>query len=605
MIMKNLSLCLACIVLATGLVFAAKSEEVVVSKIDRVMVYRDRAFVTRVARLSVGAAGVVDAVFPGLPNLLADDSVRAKVTPATVKILDVQVKSVSHEQAADPKAQVLQERLQGLDEEKGRIESRLRVLSIENDYLDGVRKSYLNAFSGLRPKSAGGGDESPARPSVQELDALLKFLVDKHQSNALAVQREQKSLQTLLVRIGVVKHDLAQLESGGGRETKTVRVTVETAGAPVEIELAYQIMSVEWSPGYDIRVLLDEKKTEFTGYGVVSQSSGEDWLQAQIGFSTAVPAVRGWVPDLVPVYAIPQANLPSDRRSTAGGRRLATQQEANRMLLDNVAEKESGGAGGDGSLTETSSSGDGRAGSLVFTVPKRADIPSDGSPHRTMLSLDTFPVRFEYLCVPKLSPHAFLQAVGSNTLTTPILRGNLNIFLGGDFVGSSFTENILPGEPFELTLSVNENIRVTRTLEEREEKTSGLLGDRIRSTFTFNIKVENYTGSEIVMNILDQVPVSGTEDVTVEGFVFSREPVIRNKQGIVKWQLSMKPKETVNITFSFTVSAPKDKGLAFIRTALPPSVYLQQLNEVKGKKDIEQDFNFEKKAAPGMRMKQY
>ncbi|MEK6795279.1 MAG: mucoidy inhibitor MuiA family protein [Spirochaetota bacterium] len=599
---KLISLCIG--ILAISVIPAAgKTESVVDSKIDRVMVYHDRAHVTRTARLSSGG-GIVDAVFTSLPGIISDESVRARVlTPASAKILDLEVRSVAEEKAADPKAQVLETKLRELQEEKARIDANLRMISVEDEYLAGVRKSFLAAFA-----VRGKGDElSSARPSVQEIDSLLKYFTTRNMSNALLLIREQKAQQSVASRIAVVQHDLSKLESGAGRATKTARVTVETAGASVVmLELSYHIASVAWNPGYDIRVLLDEKKTEFTGYGVVSQSSGEDWIDATIGFSTAQPSVRGTLPDLVPVYAIPPDRIPQNRGLVVSGKKYATQQEANRSLLDNVTVGQSRSSD---ALSETTASGDRRAGSLVFSVPKRADIPSDGSPHRTSISRESFPVHFEYLSIPKLSPYAFLQALGSNTLTTPILKGDLNIFLGNDFVGSSSTGNILPGEDFELSLSVNENIRVTRTLEERDEKTSGFLGNQTRASYSFLIKVENYTGSAIVMNLLDQIPVSGSEDVVVEGITFSREPSFRNKQGIIKWHFPMQSKETATISFSFTVIGPKEKGVAFFRTTLPPSVYLQQLMDSVVRKAPmqmdESDYRPEKSAAPSMRQKMY
>lgn len=111
------------------------------------------------------------------------------------------------------------------------------------------------------------------------------------------------------------------------------------------------------------------------------------------------------------------------------------------------------------------------------------------------------------------------------------------------------------------------------------------------------------------MNLLDQIPVSGSEDVVVEGITFSREPSFRNKQGIIKWHFPMQSKETATISFSFTVIGPKEKGVAFFRTTLPPSVYLQQLMDSVVRKAPmqmdESDYRPEKSAAPSMRQKMY
>jgi uncharacterized protein (TIGR02231 family) len=288
-------------------------------------------------------------------------------------------------------------------------------------------------------------------------------------------------------------------------------------------------------------------------------------------------------------------------RKSKGG--YIGQQQMNKMLLDNIQMGTSDTGRRRDSLMETSSERGGRqVGSLVFQVPKRADIPSDGSAHRTPITRHTMPVQFEYVCAPKLSPYAYLQAVGSNTLKAPILRGDLNIFMGSDFVGSSYTDNILPGEDFELVLSVNENIRVTRSLEEKEEKEAGFLGSTKKIHYRFLIKIENYSGKNIIMNVFDQIPVSRTSEIEIQKVAFSHEPQSKDVKGICKWRFAMKPKEIIHLNFSFTVAVPKNKEAVFFRTKLSPSQYLDQLSSGAAEY-FEKDYQ-EQKKAPALRMRQ-
>jgi uncharacterized protein (TIGR02231 family) len=328
-------------------------------------------------------------------------------------------------------------------------------------------------------------------------------------------------------------------------------------------------------------------------------------MNSQVAFSTAQPAIRGYLPELIPIYAVLASKIPQRPagRSKTG---YASQQQMNKAILDNIGQgEEARKPRGDNIVLDSAEErGSSRqVGSLVFQVPKRADIPSDGSAHRTAISRQTFPVKFEYVCTPKLSPYAYLQAVGTNSLVAPILRGDLNIFMGNDFVGSSYTDNILPGEDFELVLSVNENIRVKRTLEEKEEKEAGFLGGTKRIDYRFLIKIENYSGGDIIMNIFDQVPVSRTSEIEIKNIAFSHEPLKKDVKGICKWQFSMKPKEVVNLTFSFTVTVPKDKDAAFFRTKLSPAQYLDQLS-TGAAEEYDMDEYKKKDKAPALRMKQ-
>lgn len=557
------------------------SERAVSSKIDRVMVYYDRALVTRVARIDAIPAGVSDIIIPNLPPLLQDDSVRARIVEgAEVKILDVEVKMVRLEKAPEEKVRDLQERLQELGDERTRNQNRLKVLEREREYLAKARDSFLGVNRPPRP--AGTADaQDPVRLRIKDYDAMLSYLKDKYAANADAVLRAEQKGRAIATSIDLVKGELAKLNVGQSaiQSKKLVRVTVDAhRGGSCALEISYINYKIKWRPAYDIRVALDEKKMDFTGYGIVDQSSGEDWIDAKLSYSTAQPSVRGSLPDLLPLYATDAGKV----RASSGkqSRGFASQSLMNKAVLSGDLGGAREGRASDEPVSESAAdaSADRSAGSLVFSVPRRSNVPSDGSPHRTVIGRYSFPVKFEYLSVPRLSPYAYLQAVGTNGMKEPVLRGDLNIFMGNDFVGSAYTDTILPGQDFELSLSVNENVRVTRSLEEKEEKKASFITGAQRTTYAFRIKVENYSGGDIVMNVIDQIPVSETQEIEIDEVRFSPEPTVRSKKGILKWQLPVRSRETSEISFSFSVNVPKGKEAAFFRTGLSPAQYLQNLS---------------------------
>ncbi len=588
-----------------------KREVTPVSKVDRVMVYHDRALVTRVAPCGDLEAGAYEILFNNMPSLLLDDSVRAKSTRGDVKILDVEVRTSHLEQSPDSNVLKAQQHLQELEYRRKTVDNRIAVLKRAAEYLDGVSESFLGvpsrAATGVKARALGL--QYKTRLQVEDYDRMLSYLQKKQMENATALQSEENALNALDKKIALAREKLTKMQGAFNTLTrkKFIKVTVEVQQrGPVIMEVSYLNRNISWNPGYDIRVFTEEKRTDFTGYGVVAQSSGESWENAKISFSTAQPAVRGYLPELIPVYATLSSKMPQGS-SRKGRDRYASQQQLNKAILDNIDGM--GGASGkrgDEAISDTSPErgAERKVGSLVFHVPKRADIPSDGSPHRTPISRHALPVKFEFLCIPKLNTHAFLQAVGSNTLDTPILRGDLNIFMGNDFVGSSFTDNILPGQNFELILSVNENIRVTRSLEEKEEIEPGFLGNTKKINYRFLIKIENYSGGEITMNIFDQLPVSRTSEIEIRNVEFSRAPQVRDKKGICKWQFPMKSKETVNLNFSFTVTVPKGQEAAFFRTHLAPSTYLEQLSRGAAEEYDVDEYQKQEKA-PALRMKKY
>jgi uncharacterized protein (TIGR02231 family) len=554
------------------------------SKIDRVMVFQDRALVTRSARLGKIPSGTSEIVFSNLPMLIQDDSVRAKITEGgDAKILDVEVRTVLLEKAPELKIRQFQEKLQKQLDDRKRLQNKIKVLQYELEYLNDARKHFLEVDNTKSGNSEKATPETRSRNKhrLDEYESMLRYLNEKYTANISAQMKEEIEIRELDTQIGLTKSELSKTSAGQSNSPnkKIAKVTINAAKAgSYLLELSYINFKTKWKPGYDMRVFVDDKKTEFTGYGVVDQNSGEDWTDALISYSTAQPSVGGYLPELMPLYATISSKLAGGDAMSTGN--IAAQNAANRDMLAGLTSEssiDSGSGEGVENETESDTRTERKAGSIVFHVPRRSDIPSDGSPHRTAISRHSIPVRFEYSSVPRLSPHAYLQAIGNNNMKLPILRGDLNIFMGNDFVGSSNTDNIMPGEDFELTLTADDNIRVTRVLDEKGEKKGGFLSSSQQTAFSFIIKVENYSGKEIVMNLIDQIPVSETDEIEITNVAFSQKPAKQGKNGIVKWQFPVKSRETVQITFSFTVNIPKGKELAFFRTGMSPAQYLQNI----------------------------
>ncbi len=579
------------------------------SRIEKVMAYHDRALVTRRTGTLALKKGISDVYIRNLPYSIKDDSVRAKIIRGSnIRILDVEVKSYQLQTIPEVKIRTIRERLQELEDGRKKIKNRIRVLEMEMDYLKSARKTFLNPSI---PSGRSSGNISIGkvdRIKVAELEKMLKYLNRKYRENLDSMHDKKIKLRNTDKKIQFIRGEMSKLNITQSTipKKKMIKVTLEPSSTGnYTLDISYINYNIQWEPSYDIRVLFDRKKTEFIGYGIVSQRSGEDWINTKISYSTAQPALQGWLPELVPLYAVLSSRIQRGKRKSFSGGSFPTQQALNRALLDNInIAKQKGGGSGEGLMTRSAelSKNTRHVGSMVFNVMKRSNIRSDGSPHRTAISRQTFPVRFEYISIPKLSPYAYLQAIGKNSMKVPILQGALNIFMENDFVGSSYAGNILPGEDFELTLSVNENIRVKRILDEKEEKEGGFLSSQKRIKYSFLINVENYTGKEIVMNILDQIPVSRTDKVKIEEISFSDQPIKKEKNGIIKWQFAMKPGEKKKINFSFSITVPKEMEAAFFKTNLPPSLYLQNLESRDQEPEI---YEMNKSKGPAMRQKMY
>ena len=561
----------AAVVLSLSADNRTKTHQSIESTIDSVMIYPDRARVTRLTAPVTTAAGIHRMEIRGLPRHINSDSVRAVCRGhKDVQIFDVKVNEYVMEREQDETINRLIKKKQTREEELRTVTDKLDVLEMENDFLLGLKQKFLRTS-----KEKTGPPVTRQAPTVRGAREMLLFLKKSLTQNLTFRRQEEQGKRELKKKLALIKTKLAKLNTSQSQlpRKKAVNVVLSVKRPrKLRLSISYLIPRVSWRPSYDIRVMPDKKQVRFTGYGVVTQRSGEDWHNVKLAFSTAQPSIRGSLPELKPLYV--RLRPPHGSKTTGRRRARPRANTRSRELRQRSAKK------------RPAAKVDRHTGTVVFTVPRRTDIPADGSSHRKAISGYAFPVSFAYLTIPRLSPYAYLQVVGKNTMKQPILQGNLNVFMKTDFVGAARTAAILPGEPFELTLSPNDNIRVTRSLEEKRRKGPGFLNDRSRTDFSYRIKVENYTDQHITMKVVDQLPVSQTDKVKVEAVRFSRPPTQRTKKGIVNWTFKLAAGQKEKLDLSFAVTVPQKQTPSFYNDRVSAQSSLRELDQKEQIKNI-------------------
>ncbi|CAN0102822.1 unnamed protein product, partial [Ectocarpus fasciculatus] len=76
-----------------------------------------------------------------------------------------------------------------------------------------------------------------------------------------------------------------------------ITVVVQELGN-IELEVKYMTRGAKWSPSYDLRVDTQTDSVACTYYGMVTQSTTEDWQGVSLRLSTAEPTVHGTPPAL-------------------------------------------------------------------------------------------------------------------------------------------------------------------------------------------------------------------------------------------------------------------------------------------------------------------
>jgi uncharacterized protein (TIGR02231 family) len=197
--------------------------------------------------------------------------------------------------------------------------------------------------------------------------------------------------------------------------------------------------------------------------------------------------------------------------------------------------------------------------SVSFQIPRPVTIPSDGTQHGNVVSVETLPVTLEFLAVPKISPFVFLRSEITNRTPFPLLPGRVNSFVGNVFSGSSYLKKVASGEKFDLFFGTDDQVTVKRE-ELKSHKEAGLFGGN-RMSYRYRIEVRNFRKDAQTVTIRDQLPLAGDEEIKVSLDEPSPKPDEGAADGTQTWRLLLGPGEKREITFGIVVEYPKERQI--------------------------------------------
>jgi hypothetical protein len=194
----------------------------------------------------------------------------------------------------------------------------------------------------------------------------------------------------------------------------------------------------------------------------------------------------------------------------------------------------------------------------VYEAPARVTISSIAEDRRIPLAAQTFSAETFYEATPSLDTTAFVKAKVKNGTGRPLLRGPTNIFVGGELVGQGEIQTTGPGGEIGFALGADENIRILRTVVPTTERKGVFSKDDV-TTYAVKIQIGNYKRSPITIEVIDQIPKSSHEDVEVK-LVSAAPPALKepDADGVLRWRISIPPKQTKTISLSYTIGRPAD-----------------------------------------------
>ena len=193
--------------------------------------------------------------------------------------------------------------------------------------------------------------------------------------------------------------------------------------------------------------------------------------------------------------------------------------------------------------------------SVNFDIELPYSIPSDGKARDVEIKQHKLPANYTHLAVPKLSPNTYLKAAVTDWEQYDLLSGQVNLFFEGTYLGNSVLDVSTTNDTLELSLGRDPNVIVTRKATEDYRKRN-FFGGKVSDSRGYTIKVRNKKKQPINLVIMDQVPVSADETITVK---VDRDAYFRLNEttGILTWKQKLEANGSRETRFGYTVKYSK------------------------------------------------
>lgn len=147
-------------------------------------------------------------------------------------------------------------------------------------------------------------------------------------------------------------------------------------------------------------------------------------------------------------------------------------------------------------------------------------IPSLTASKQRVARVTFASVTFNYTCIPKYKPVAYLKAKLRNGSKMTLLKGPTGLTLDGSFMGRTDLPRCSPGDAFSLSLGVDPAIKVIYPKPDVKRSQSGLFSKEDSGIYTRTITLMNTRSAAkskpVQLTVLDQVPVSEDDRLRVE-----------------------------------------------------------------------------------------
>ena len=527
------------------------------SHVDAVTVYPSGAEVTRVTEAHL-VAGETTLILEDLPGELDAQSIRVEgAGGAGLEIGSVDSKLIYLSTAAqDAERKSLEKEVETLGDERQALDQTLSDADYQKRLLLSLADKQLFPSSDEKSKVVDAAQLGSLLDLVSAKLNLLSKIIHEAQIRQHDIDKQVNELNNKLA--GIAPAQVAKMQVA-------VHLTApaETNGT---FKVKYRVGNAGWAPFYDARLTTPEKnqksRLELVRRAEVMQSTGESWENVALTLSTARPLGATAAPDLyeqeIQIYEPLAARMKSesDALGLGGNDAPATAAAPKEVgqLLNELEDKRK-------DVIQKQAIIEMAGFQALYGIQGRVSVDNSGTSKKVRIATDDYDATLNALVVPKLDASAYLTAAFTIKGEAPMLPGMVNLYRDGVFMGQGALPLLSPDEEAKLGFGADDLIKVKRAEVKRKKGEEGLISTSNVEERAWDIVVKNLHSAAIPVTVIDQMPFSANENVTIEPMAQMTPPTEKDldkRRGVMAWRFDLESKAENTIKFGYKVAWPQN-----------------------------------------------
>lgn len=524
-----------------------------------VLVYLQNAQINATAEVNL-VPGMYNIVLEDLSQYLDENSVQIKGDADFTILSVVTKKNYLGDEKKDPKLKTLEDSIEVMSS---------KLYAVKNQ-IDALNEELVMIVAN---KSIQGDNVGVSTLELEKMANFYRVRVLEIRNKLTENEKKQTKLRE---KNTALQNQLIQLKNQQTKVYSEITLAIKcNTTSRSKIQLSYMVSNTGWTPFYDIKSESLSEPITILSKANVYQNTGEDWKNVKLSLSTGNPTNNNTKPVLNPYTLVlnnpdqlykksysKNIEIPSSNAGAAmDGDARTVKQEYARMATKNinsVAEQSAGVVESTGASNYTNNTENQTNNIFEISIPY--NIPSDGKEYVVAIQEYKAPAVYSYSAIPKLDKDAFLLANLINWDQTGLLPGEANLFNEGTFVGKSYFETRVTNDTIPVSLGREKNIILDRKkVKSFTEK--NFTGGTKKTTLEFEIMVRNKKKADVEITIEDQIPLSNTEEVTIELINGSNATYVK-ETGKLKWVVKLKPSESNTLKFGYIIKYPKKYNIS-------------------------------------------